>query len=142
MRHPLVGIVATALCGVLVGSRSFAAIAQWARDLSAADLARLGLPRPTAPDEATFRRLLTHLDAGLLDSLIGAFFWTRTSLTAGRRVIAIDGKTIRGARTDATVAPHLVAALDHASSTVVGQLATAAKSNEIPTVRTLLKRST
>jgi predicted transposase YbfD/YdcC len=36
-------------------------------------------------------------------------------------------------------APHLVAAFDHASGVVVGQLATAAKSNEIPTVRTLLK---
>ena len=58
-----------------------------------------------------------------------------------RRVIAIDGKTVRGARTAADgCAPHLVAALDHATGTVLGQLATAAKSNEIPTVRTLLTR--
>ncbi|MCD5317148.1 ISAs1 family transposase [Kineosporia babensis] len=50
----------------------------------------------------------------------------------------MDGKTVRGARTGAQTAPHLVAALDHATGVIVGQLATAAKSNEIPTVRTLL----
>lgn len=75
----------------------------------------------------------------MLDALIGAFMWTRTPLVHGRRVIAIDGKATRGARTKYMPAPHLVAAFDHASGVVVGQLATAAKSNEIPTVRTLLK---
>jgi predicted transposase YbfD/YdcC len=64
--------------------------------------------------------------------------WTRTRTVHGRRVIAIDGKTVRGARTTSTLAPHLVSAFDHATGTVLGQLATAAKSNEIPTVRTLL----
>jgi hypothetical protein len=53
-------------------------------------------------------------------------------------VIAIDGKTVRGARTASKAAPHLVSAFDHASGTVLGQLATAAKSNEIPAVRALL----
>ena len=53
-------------------------------------------------------------------------------------MIAIDGKTVRGARRRDRGAPHLVAALDQASGTVLGQLAVAAKSNEIPAVRTLL----
>jgi len=73
-----------------------------------------------------------------LDQVIGAFVWTRTHDVAGRRVIAIDGKTVRGARTAGTVAPHLVAAFDHATGTVLGQVAVAAKSNEIPAVRDLL----
>jgi predicted transposase YbfD/YdcC len=59
-------------------------------------------------------------------------------VAGGRRVIAIDGKSVRGARTATRTAPHLVAAFDQATGTVLGQLATAAKSNEIPTVRTLL----
>ena len=70
--------------------------------------------------------------------MIGAFVWTRTRVAGGRRVIAVDGKTVRGARTATTAAPHLVSAYDHVSGTVLGQLATAAKSNEIPAVRTLL----
>ncbi len=53
-------------------------------------------------------------------------------------MIALDGKTVRGARTRDRVAPHLVAAFDHHSGAVLGQLAVAAKSNEIPAARTLL----
>jgi predicted transposase YbfD/YdcC len=147
-RHGLAAIVAVALTAVLAGARSFAAIGQWAGDLSPEQLAGLGLTRATAPEVSTFRRVLTGLDAGALDALVGAFMWTRTGVVAGRRVIAIDGKTIRGARIRGagqdgtspagTNAPHLVAALDQATGTVLGQLATEAKSNEIPAVRTLL----
>jgi predicted transposase YbfD/YdcC len=45
---------------------------------------------------------------------------------------------VRSARTATTAAPHRVPAYGHASGTVPGQLATPAKSNEIPAVRTLL----
>lgn len=58
-----------------------------------------------------------------------------------RRVIAIGGKTIRGARSRRDPdqgTPHLVAALDHHASAVLGQVAVSAKSNEIPAVRALL----
>lgn len=143
-RHPLPGLLVVALCSVLSGARSFAAIAQWAADLDHQDLARVGLTRVRGPAEKTFRRVLAGLDPTVLDGLIGAFMWTRTRLVEGRRVIAIDGKTLRGARPrspDAAAnasAPHLIAALDHATATVLGQLAVAAKSNEIPAVRTLL----
>lgn len=137
-RHPMVGMLAVAVCAVLGGARSFAAIAQWAADLDAADLSRLGLTRPAAPDEATFRRVLAGLDATVLDGLLSAFMWTATRVVGGRRVIALDGKTVRGARTTERAAPHLVAALDHTTGAVLGQLAVRAKSNEIPAVRTLL----
>jgi predicted transposase YbfD/YdcC len=138
VRHGVAGIVAVAICAVLAGSRSFTAIAQWTAELQPADLARLGLTRPATPEDSTFRRVLSRLDASVLDGLVGAFMWARTHVVNGRRVIAIDGKTTRGARTKTTPAPHLVSALDHTSGAVVGQLATAAKSNEIPAVRTLL----
>ena len=54
-------------------------------------------------------------------------------------VIAIDGKTVRGARDKAGKAPHLVAALAHGIGAVLGQAAVTAKSNEIPAVRDLLR---
>jgi len=54
-------------------------------------------------------------------------------------VIAIDGKTVRGAKDKAGKAPHLVAALAHGIGAVLGQVAVDAKSNEIPAVRELLK---
>src|ERR671927_195695 len=138
IRHALPGIVAVALAAVLAGARSFAAIGQWAGELTGAQLAELGLSRPRAPDASTFRKVLARVEAAVLDQLVGAFLWARTRVVGGRRVIAIDGKTVRGARTAAKAAPHLVSAFDQATGTVLGQLATAANSNEIPTVRTLL----
>jgi predicted transposase YbfD/YdcC len=138
IRHELPGIVAAALAAVAAGARSFAAIGQWAEELTAAQLAGLGLSRGTAPDASTFRKVLGRLDADALDELTGAYLWTRTRAAGGRRVIAVDGKTVRGARTASAPAPHLVSALDHATGSVLGQLATAVKSNEIPAVRTLL----
>ena len=54
-------------------------------------------------------------------------------------MIAIDGKTVRGAKNKDGKAPHLVAALAHGIGAVLGQVAVDAKSNEIPAVRDLLK---
>src|SRR5665647_1395730 len=62
---------------------------------------------------------------------------TRVGLLGGQRVIAIDGKTVRGAKAAAKVAPHLVAALDHTLGVVLGQVQVAVKSNEIPATSVL-----
>jgi predicted transposase YbfD/YdcC len=137
-RHEVAGLVAVALCATLAGARSYAAIGQWAADLTRAQRGRLGLTRACCPDPATFRRVLQALDAGVLDAVVGVWMWTATRQVGRRRVIALDGKTCRGSRTATSPGVHLVAALDHALGVVVAQLATAVKSNEIPTVRTLL----
>jgi hypothetical protein len=57
---------------------------------------------------------------------------------AGRLVIAVDGKAVRGAKGKDGKAPHLVAALAHGIGAVLGQVAVNAKSKEIPAVRDLL----
>ena len=99
IRHGLPGIIAVALAAVVAGARSFAAIGQWAGELTGAQLSALGLSRGVAPDALTFRKVLARLDASVLDQVIGAFVWTRTRVAGGRRVIAVDGKTVRGAHT-------------------------------------------
>jgi hypothetical protein len=72
IRYGLPGIVAVALAAVVAGARSFAAIGQWAGELTGAQLAELGLPRGVAPDASTFRKVLARLDAERLDQLTGA----------------------------------------------------------------------
>ncbi|WP_235734677.1 ISAs1 family transposase [Nocardioides alcanivorans] len=140
VRYPLPGMLAAAVCAVLAGARSFAAIGEWALDLSEEQLDRLRLGR--APVESTLRKLFARLDAAALDAALAVYAWCRVRHIGGRRVIAIDGKTIRGARSRNVAAPasapHLIAALDHATGVVVGQHAVAAKSNEIPAVRDLI----
>ncbi len=141
-QHGLPVILAVGLAAVIAGARSFVAIGEWVAQQPIETLQTLGVTTARGPDESTIRRVFGRLDAGLLDQILGAFMWTRSHTTngvSGRRVIALDGKTVRGARSKSTPAPHLVAALDHHSGVVLGQLAVTAKSNEIPAVQGLLK---
>jgi hypothetical protein len=85
------------------------------------------------PSESTFRRTLQRLDADAFDDLAGAWAQQATVPGAGgRRVIAVDGKTLRGSASGGNPGHHLLAALDHAHSAVLGQVEAGAKTNEIP----------
>ena len=137
-RHGLAGLLAVGIAAVIAGSRSFAAIGQWAADAGPEVLAVLGAVRGPA-EESTFRRAFALLSPDVLDRVLGAWLHTRAVQAGGRLVIAIDGKTVRGAKNKEGKAPHLVAALAHRIGTVLGQVAVDAKSNEIPAVRDLLK---
>ena len=123
------------------GSRSFAAIGQWAADAGPEVLAGLGAARGPA-EESTFRRAFALVSADRVDQVLGAWLHTRAVQVSGRLVIAVDGKAVRGAKDKNGKAPHLVAALAHGIGAVLGQVAVDAKSNEIPAVRELLKAFT
>ena len=101
-------------------------------------LAGLGAARGPA-EEFTFRRAFALVSPDVLDRVLGAWLHTRAARVSGRLVIAIDGKTVRGARDKNGKAPHLVEALAHGIGAVLGQVAVDAKSNEIPAMRDLLK---
>ena len=95
------------------------------------------------PCESTFRRVLQHLDADALDEAAGTWAQQRTARSPGtRRLIAVDGKTLRGSGTAGGPVRHLLAALDHASAVVMGlgQVDVEAKTDEIPMFATLLDR--
>ena len=79
------------------------------------------------------------MNADDLDARVSSWLRTRVGAIGGRRVIAVDGKTMRGARGAGERAPHLLAALDQAGGVVVGQRRVADKSNEIPALRDLLE---
>ena len=136
-RHPLAGLLAVGIAAVIAGSKSFAAIGQWAAEAGPEVLAGLGAARGPA-EESTFRRAFALVSPDVLDRVLGAWLHTRAARVSGRLVIAIDGKTVRGARDKNGKAPHLVAALAHSIGAVLGQVAVDAKSNEIPAVRDLL----
>ena len=91
------------------------------------------------PSESTIRRCLQRLAPDRLDELIGAWMWLRTSTISGRRVIAFDGKTLRGALYAAGYLVHLLAGLCQHTGTVVAQLGVGAKTNEIPLLTKLLE---
>ena len=140
VRHSLFTVLSLAVTGVLAGCRSLTAIWEHTTDLTPSDLRSLGLEAGQAlPSESTIRRVLQDLDPTDLNSRVSSWLCTRTGTINGRRVIAVDGKTVRGARLGRASAPHLLSALDHATGVVLPQARVADKSNEIPAIRELLE---
>lgn len=128
-----------AQAAVMAGCRTLLAIGEWAADADREALARLGIESDMVlPSESTIRRTLAAMDGDGLDLHIASWMAIRTGHVAGRKVIAIDGKSMRGGTGADGRMPHLLAALDQGSGTVVGQRAVAAKSNEIPALPLLL----
>jgi predicted transposase YbfD/YdcC len=145
-RHPLVFVLALAACAVLAGARSLTAIAEWAANAPPDLLIRLGGTvrepdtGPAAPAEATVQRVLQRTDGDALDAAIGAWLADRDRARTPqvtRSVLAVDGKTVRGAvRADGTRV-HLPAAMS-GSGLVLAQREADAKTNEITVFRPLL----
>lgn len=145
-RHTLACLLAVAAAAVLAGARSFTAIGEWAADASEAVLAQLGVRRNprtgrvSAPDEATLRRAAQKVDPDRLDDVLAA--WVASRHDTRPQAVALDGKTVRGARDHAdptSRAPHLMAAVDHADATVISQRQVDDKSNEITAAKPLLE---
>jgi hypothetical protein len=154
VRHGVLAVLLLGACAVLAGARSFAAVAEYAHDAGRAVLDVLGAG-VVVPHESTIRRVLQQLDAGALEAALQT--WTLAQLAARapaagtpvreqRQVFALDGKTVRGARSRATssdtdepgTAPHLVSVIDQASGAVLGQVQVDAKGSEIAAFTTLL----
>src|SRR6266536_3437399 len=108
----------------------YTAIAEFASELDAATLARLGTwRRPYSdcwvpPSEATLRRTLQQVDADALDRLVGDWLADQQPpAQAGDQpaAVAVDGKALRGAVGPDGQQVHLLAALAHGSGTVLAQ---------------------
>src|SRR4051794_6880262 len=153
-------------CAVLTGARSFAAIAEYAHDAGRAILDLLGVAA-VAPHASTIRRVLQDLDPDAVQAAMRT--WALAQLAdrpapdgvpvrEQRQVLALDGKTVRGAHiptstdtsTDTGSAtgsapggggyrqPHLVSVLDQGGGVALGQVTVAEKSSEVAAFPPLL----
>jgi DDE_Tnp_1-associated len=122
VRHRLAVMLGLAVCAVLVGARSFTAIAERAADAGQCTRDALGITS-VVPCESTFRRNLQSVDADALDKAVGAWAQQHTVPSAGSQVIAVDGKTLRGCGATGQPARHLLAALDYGHGVVLGRSA-------------------
>jgi predicted transposase YbfD/YdcC len=149
-RHELIGVLAIGACACLTGASSYVAISEWAAAQGQAVLDCLDSDAEL-PSESTLRRCLQDADAAAVDAAVtgwaGGQLAAQRARAAGtglapviadRRVIAIDGKTLRGSAPRSTseqVAAarsgggrtHLVAGYDHASGVTLGQIACSAE---------------
>jgi predicted transposase YbfD/YdcC len=144
-RHPLTAILAIAAAAVLTGAQSVAAIAEWAQDAPQPVRVALGTRRDApdhwvVPAEATIRRTLARVDATALAALLGAWLADRDrpAQQRQRRAVAVDGKTLRGARRDDGRQVHLLAAMDHTTRAVLAQRQVDGAPGEVPGLVPLL----
>lgn len=155
VRHRLASLLSVAVCAVLAGAKSLAAIGEWAADAPADVLTALGVRadpltgavRP--PDESTVRRVLVGINGDALDAAVGAWLAGLSPMPAPPAAepptprdlwpaVAVDGKTLRGSGDHTTSPVHLLAAMRHDTTAVLGQVAVDGKSNEITAFRPLL----
>jgi DDE_Tnp_1-associated len=147
IRHRLAVVLAFAVAAVLAGADSVTAISEWAAEAPTEVRAALGARRdrrdrtPVAPSPATFRRVLKRVDATAVAAAFGSWLsgQCRTaSADLDGLVVALDGKTMRGARAGADKAPHLLAAMICGPPAVTAQRDVDEKTNEITQVKPLL----
>jgi len=136
VKHDLVEVLVVAVNGVLVGADTFVEIELWAREKLDWLQKYLRLEHGI-PSHDTFGRLFGLIDPEQFEAAFRR--WVSSLLPAlGAEIVAIDGKTSRrSGKVDAT-ALHLVSAFAAGAGLVLGQRATAEKSNEITAIPELL----
>jgi predicted transposase YbfD/YdcC len=138
-KHPLINIVFIAVCGLLSGANSFAAIEEFGLDRRTWFARFLDLTNGI-PSDDTFAGVLARIDPGAFEKCLLSWIQAVPEVT-NHRLIAIDGKTVRGSydRRDAKAAIHMVSAWATENKLSLGQVVVDAKSNEITAIPELLR---
>ena len=138
-RHPLINVVFIAVCGILSGANSFAGIHEFGCDRRAWFARYLDLANGI-PSDDTFARVLARLDPAAFEKCLLSWIQAVQEITDGR-LIAIDGKTLRGSydRGDGKAAIHMVSAWAIENKLSLGQVVVDEKSNEITAIPELLR---
>jgi len=134
--HGLQDIIVIALCAVIAGAQDWQEIETFGRKRRAWLERFLDLPNGT-PSHDTFERVFNRLKPQAFQACFRD--WVRAvQEVLTLKQVAIDGKTLRGSGS-ATLGPlHLVSAWATAQRLSLGQVAVAAKSNEITAIPALL----
>ena len=136
VEHDLVELLVVAVSAVLVGADTFVEIELWAKEKLDWLQGYLKLEHGI-PSHDTFGRLFGLIDPGEFEAAFRR--WVSSVVPAlGAEIVAIDGKTSRrSGKVDATPL-HLVSAFAAGAGLVLGQRATAEKSNEKTAIPQLL----
>lgn len=136
--HDLVDILVLGLCAVMAGAEGWDDIEDWGIENETMLRQYLGL-RNGIPGHDTIRRVFEVLDPGELEKRFAD--WVRHVCTAlDGRVIAIDGKAVRGSGSQArgVKALHTVSAYATEVGVMLAQQRCEEKSNEITAIKALL----
>ena len=135
--HPMPEILLLTLCSVICGAESWIDIEDFGH--AKLDFLRRYLPYENGvPSDDTFRRFYRAIDTEQFQRLFVEWIRVWLSPDVADKVIAIDGKTLRGSRDGNNSAIHVVSAFASEAGIVLGQTKTQEKSNEITAIPELL----
>lgn len=137
VEHDLVELLVVAVNAVLVGADTFVEIELWAKEKL--DWLRGYLPLAAGiPSHDTFGRLFGLIDPEEFEAAFRRWVGAVLPTLGADAVVAIDGKTSRRTGKVGATPLHLVSAFAAGAGLVLGQRATAVKSNEKTAIPELL----
>jgi predicted transposase YbfD/YdcC len=134
--HELRALIFITMLAVICGEESWEDMAEFAEDREEWLATFMDLPHGV-PCADTFRRVWSAIDPKKFNACFIEWMRALAGTTEGK-LIAIDGKTVRGSGNKTRAALHLVNAWVLENNLVLGQVATEAKSNEITAIPELL----
>ena len=135
--HNLIDILLIGIVSVICGAETWKQMVGFAKSKETFLKTFLELPHGI-PSEDTINRVFSSIDSVSFETCFIEWVNSITDLSKGQ-VVAIDGKTIRGAKSHGKKSPiHMVSAWACESNLVLGQIKTAEKSNEITAIPELL----
>jgi predicted transposase YbfD/YdcC len=154
--YSLTAILLVCACAVVSGARSIDELAEWGQRASNGLLTVIGIRRHLlrwrrTPSPATIGRVLGAVDGDALDRAVGAYLADRhraatepaqeapsPSVSGPSRVIAVDGKALRGSARLTATRRHLLSAVTHGTVVTLAQVEVGAKTNETTHFQPLL----
>lgn len=136
--HPMREILLLTLCAVICGAESWDDIEMFGK--SKLIFLRQYLPYESGvPSDDTLRRFFRAIDTTQFQHLFIQWVKEWLSPEVAGKVVAIDGKTLRGSHEGGQSPIHLVSAFASEAGIVLGQVKTSEKSNEITAIPELLE---
>ena len=136
-RHNLIDILLIGIISVICGAETWKQMVGFAKSKEEFLKSFLELPNGI-PSEDTINRVFSNIDSNQFETYFIEWVNSITTLSKGQ-VIAIDGKTLRGAKSHGKKSPiHMVSAWACQDNLVLGQVKTEEKSNEITAIPQLL----
>ena len=129
IRHPFHALLTLAATAFLSGACSVNAIGDFGRDHPEL-AALLGFTRETLPCQGTFHYLFKALDIDAFEAALRVWALALSNPDTARKVIHIDGKSLRGSKRCANDCVHLLSAYCDSTGAVLAQMEVGAKTNE------------
>ena len=136
--HDLVDILLIGIISVICGAETWKQMIEFAN--SKEEFLRKFLKLENGiPSEDTINRVFSSIDSAKFENCFIQWVNSISKITKGQ-VIAIDGKTLRGAKSNGKKSPvHMVSAWANGNNLVLGQVRVNEKSNEITAIPELIE---